>query len=123
MRLNDFNESFERMALNEDIINNKSDEVKNRYDKLSKLKELTVKSLSSLDVFKDMDKVKNYVTVLDWICKIVKSFKNMNNENDSSFMKKLKVADSYIEQMAKAIQSGQTVHESLLKESLNYIDK
>ena len=47
----------------------------------------------------------------------------MNNEHDSSFMKKLKVADSYIEQMAKAIQSGQTVHESLLKESLNYIDK
>ena len=38
MRLNDFNNAFERMALNEDIINNKSDEI---YDKLRTMRKIS----------------------------------------------------------------------------------
>ena len=128
MKLENFNEAFERMLQDnqKQILTeaaDRKDAVNNRFEKLNKLKEVTVKSLSNLDLSRDIDKLNNYATVLDWICKLCKSFKNLSNENDNNFIKKLKYADQYIEQIAKAIQGGQVVHESLMKESLNYLEK
>lgn len=125
MKLENFNEAFERMGatpLTEADNTQKKEIVKDRFEKLSKLKDLTVKSIQSVDL-NDLEKFRNYVTVLDWIRRLVQAFKDNANDDDRKFANKVKWADHYIGQIADAVSKGQLVHESLLKESLNYIDK
>lgn len=128
MKLTNFNEAFERMGntvLNEEEISaqRKKELLNSRLENLSKLKEMTLKALQSTDLSNDIEKFKNYVTVLDWIGKLIQSFKDILNANYKEFSTKLKYSDHYIKQIASALNSGQRVHESLLKESLNYICK
>lgn len=126
MKLNNFNEAFERMgatALNEadDKAEQKKNILKNRIEKLSGLKEVATKAIQNIDLVNDLDKFKNYLTILDWIVKLLQSFKNLNSSDYREFSQKVRYADYYMNQIADSINKGKLVHESLLKESLNYI--
>lgn len=126
MKLNNFNEAFERMgttALNEadDKAEQKKNILKSRIEKLSGLKEVATKAIQNIDLVNDLDKFKNYLTILDWIVKLLQSFKNLNSSDYREFSQKVRYADYYMNQIADSINKGKLVHESLLKESLNYI--
>lgn len=104
-------QSFEE-SLNEGI----GEVVQDRFEKLNNLKNAVTKSLSGIDVMNSLEKFKNYVTVLEWIRRICAGLKNSNGDAE-----KLKYADFYIDRITQAVESGQPVHESLLKESLEKI--
>lgn len=129
MRIENFTEAFNKMGgeqLNESLITeatDRKDVLLNKFDKLNKIKEAVSKSLTNIDLTRDLDKLQNYTTVLDWVVRLIKEFKNAASESDDKFEARMKYADFYINKIADAVQSGRIVHESLLKESLNYLEK
>lgn len=131
MKLENFNEAFERMgdtkseALNE-ALNESADRrqiLAKQFDKLNNLKQIVTKSLTNVDVMRGMDKLQNYITVLEWILRLGREFTGLESADDRTFSTKMNYADHYIGQIANSLESGQLVHESLLKESLNYVCK
>ena len=131
MKLENFNEAFERMgdtkseALNE-ALNESADRrqiLAKQFDKLNNLKQIVTKSLTNVDVMRGMDKLQNYITVLEWILRLGREFVGLESADDRTFSTKMNYADHYIGQIANSLESGQLVHESLLKESLNYVCK
>ena len=104
-------QSFEE-SLNEGI----GEVVQDRFEKLNNLRKAVTKALSGIDVMNSLEKLKNYVTVLEWIYKIGTELKR---SDENTVGRKLKYIDHYINQIYSSVESGQPVQESLLTESFN----
>ena len=127
MKLSNLTESLEKNYLNESVLTeadnrNIKDLLKNKFNQLDEIKQIVAKNLNSTNIINNVDKFKNYATVVEWVAKLADSLKEVSNSSDEQkITKAIGYTDMYMKEILKALKSGQAVQESLISESLNCI--
>lgn len=109
MKLNQINESLYRMGETSQVLteaNSPKSVLAQRADALQKIAKITADRLNRLNVMDNLDKVKDYAKMLDWVSKLGKQCVELSKKNydEKELATEIKKIDGYLKQLADSIK-------------------